>query len=60
MVALLVQQKLAGRSLNSICIESPAVQHLSIYFSNEHCINFHTHQTVNEVLAREDSTYCLV
>jgi len=54
MVTLLVQQKLAGKSLNSICIESSAVQHLPIYLSNKHYINFHVHQTVNEVLARQN------
>jgi len=31
-----------------------AVQHLPIYLPNEHYINFHAHQTVNEVLARQN------
>ena len=31
--------------------KSPAVQYLSIHLSNEHYVNFHAHQTVNEVLA---------
>ena len=30
------------------------VQCLSVYFSNEHYINFYVHQTVNEVLARQN------
>ena len=34
--------------------ESPAVQRLPIHLSNEHYVNFHTHQTVNEVLARQN------
>ena len=34
--------------------ESPAVQYLPVYLSNEHYVNFHTHQTVNEVLARQN------
>ena len=34
--------------------ESPAVQHLPIHFPNEHYVNFHAHQTVNEVLARQN------
>ena len=34
--------------------ELPAVQRLSVYFPNEYYINFHTHQTVNEVLARQN------
>jgi len=34
--------------------ESPAVQHLSIYLPNEHYVNFHAHQTDNEVLARQN------
>jgi len=33
--------------------ESPAVQHLPIHLPNEHYVNFHAHQTVNEVLARQ-------
>jgi len=31
-----------------------AVQYFSIYFPNEHYVNFHAHQTVNEVLARQN------
>jgi len=31
-----------------------AVQHLLIHFSNEHYVNFHAYQTVNEVLARQN------
>jgi len=31
-----------------------AVQHLPIYLPNEHYVNFHIHQTVNEVLARQN------
>ena len=34
--------------------ESPAVQRLPIHFPNEHYVNFHAHQTVNEVLARQN------
>jgi len=34
--------------------ESPAVQCLSIHLPNEHYINFHAHQTLNEVLARQN------
>ena len=52
MVALLVQQKLTRRSLNSTCIESH--QLFNIYLSNEHYVNFHAYQTVNEVLARQN------
>jgi len=31
-----------------------AVQCLSIYLPNEHYVNFHAHQTVNKVLARQN------
>jgi len=34
--------------------ESPVVQRLPIYLPNEHYVNFHAHQTVNEVLARQN------
>jgi len=34
--------------------ELPAVQHLPIHLPNEHYVNFHAHQTVNEVLARQN------
>ena len=34
--------------------ESPEVQCLSIYLPNEHYVNFHAYQTVNEVLARQN------
>ena len=34
--------------------ESSAVQRLPIHLSNEHYVNFHAHQTVNEVLARQN------
>ena len=34
--------------------ESPAVQHLPIHLPNEHYVNFYAHQTVNEVLARQN------
>jgi len=34
--------------------ESPAVQHLPIHLPNEHYVNFHAHQTINEVLARQN------
>jgi len=34
--------------------ESPAVQRLPIHLSNEHYVNFYAHQTVNEVLARQN------
>jgi len=34
--------------------ESPVVQYLPIHLSNEHYVNFHAHQTVNEVLARQN------
>ena len=34
--------------------ESPAVQRLPIHLFNEHYVNFHAHQTVNEVLARQN------
>jgi len=32
----------------------PAVQYFSVYLSNEHYVNFYIHQTVNEVLARQN------
>jgi len=34
--------------------ELPAVQRLPIYLPNEHYVNFHIHQTVNKVLARQN------
>jgi len=34
--------------------KSLAVQHLPIYLPNEDYVNFHAHQTVNEVLARQN------
>ena len=34
--------------------ESPAVQRLPIHLPNEYYVNFHTYQTVNEVLARQN------
>ena len=34
--------------------ELPAVQYLPVHLSNEHYVNFHAHQTVNEVLARKN------
>ena len=34
--------------------ESLAVQHFPIHLSNEHYVNFHAYQTVNEVLARNN------
>jgi len=34
--------------------ESPAVQCFSIHLPNEHYVNFHAHQTVNKVLARQN------
>jgi len=34
--------------------ESLAVQRLPIHLPNEHYVNFHAHQTVNEVLARQN------
>ena len=34
--------------------ESSAVQRLPIHLPNEHYVNFHAHQTVNEVLARQN------
>jgi len=34
--------------------ESPAVQRLPIHLPNEHYVNFHTHQTINEVLSRQN------
>jgi len=34
--------------------KSLAVQCLPIYLSNEYYVNFHAHQTVNEVLARQN------
>jgi len=34
--------------------ESPVVQCLLIHLPNEHYVNFHAHQTVNEVLARQN------
>jgi len=34
--------------------ESPVVQRLPIYLPNEHYVNFHAHQTLNEVLARQN------
>jgi len=34
--------------------ELPAVQRLPIHLPNEHYVNFHAHQTVDEVLARQN------
>ena len=34
--------------------ESPAVQCLPIHLPNKHYVNFYAHQTVNEVLARQN------
>jgi len=34
--------------------KSLAVQHLPIHLPNEHYVNFHAHQTVNEVLAKQN------
>ena len=34
--------------------KSLAVQHLPIHLPNEHYVNFHAHQTVNKVLARQN------
>ena len=34
--------------------ESPAIQHLPIHLPNEYYVNFHAHQTVNKVLARQN------
>jgi len=34
--------------------ESPTVQRFSIRLPNEHYVNFYAHQTVNEVLARQN------
>ena len=34
--------------------ESPAFQYLPIHLPNEHYVNFHAYQTVNEVLARQN------
>jgi len=34
--------------------ESLVVQHLPIHLPNEHYVNFHVHQTVNKVLARQN------
>jgi len=34
--------------------ESLVVQCLPIHFPNEHYVSFHAHQTVNEVLARQN------
>jgi len=34
--------------------KSPAVQHLPIYLSNKHYVNFYIYQTVNEILARQN------
>jgi len=34
--------------------ESPAVQRFPIYLPNEHYVNFHAYQTVNEVLAKQN------
>jgi len=34
--------------------ESLAVQRLPIHLSSKHYVNFHAHQTVNEVLARQN------
>jgi len=38
---------------NEVC-DTLAVQHLPIHLPNEHYVNFHVHQTVNEVLARQN------
>ena len=34
--------------------ELPAIQHFSVYLSNEHYINFHVYQTINKILARQN------
>jgi len=34
--------------------ESPAVQRLPIHLPNEHYVNFHAYQTINEMLARQN------
>ena len=34
--------------------KSPAVQRLPIHLPNKHYVNFYAHQTVNEVLARQN------
>jgi len=34
--------------------ESPVVQYLPIHLPNKHYVNFHVHQTVDEVLARQN------
>ena len=34
--------------------ESPAIQYLPVNLPNEHYVNFHAHQTVNEVLVRQN------
>jgi len=34
--------------------ESLVVQRLPIHLPNEHYVNFHAHQTVNKVLARQN------
>ena len=34
--------------------ESPAIQYLPVHFSNKHYVDFYAHQTVNEVLIRQN------
>ena len=51
MVCLLVQQKLARRSLSLIYMESYQLSNVFLFiFPMNTIVNFHAHQTVNEVL----------
>jgi len=34
--------------------ESPAVQRFPVHLPNEHYVNFHVHQTINEVSAKQN------
>ena len=55
MVCLLVQQKLARRSLSLIYMESYQLSNVFLFiFPMNTIVNFHAHQTVNEVLARQN------
>ena len=48
------EEKLAGRSLDSIYMESHQQSNIFLSIFPMNTVNFHAHQTVNEVLARQN------
>ena len=55
MVGLLVQLKLARRSLSLIYMESYQLSNVFLFiFPMNTIVNFHAHQTANKVLARQN------